>query len=157
MNSRSSARALVVGPSGRVLLVRVRDARIVDPERPRPPDFWTTLGGGLEPGETFETAALREITEETGLVDVVLGPQLWERSVTLLVDGVPQLQQERYFVAWSSTEHLEDSGQTDTEREVFRGFRWWTAAGIRTSSDTFAPEEIPGLVLRAIEATPEGR
>ena len=29
--------------------------------------FWSIPGGYLEPGETFETAAIREVKEETGL------------------------------------------------------------------------------------------
>jgi 8-oxo-dGTP diphosphatase len=31
------------------------------------PNTWQTIGGGLEPGETFEEAVKREVLEETGL------------------------------------------------------------------------------------------
>jgi 8-oxo-dGTP diphosphatase len=56
------AMAVVVGRSGAVLLqLRDADAR-ADPNR------WSPPGGHIEPGESPEQAARRELTEETGLV-----------------------------------------------------------------------------------------
>src|SRR3954469_6054171 len=46
--------------------VVVRDGRIAVVHRPRYDD-WSLPKGKLEPGETWEQAALREIEEETGL------------------------------------------------------------------------------------------
>ena len=50
---------------GRLLLVR----RGQDPERGR----WSVPGGRVEPGETSQEAAVREVLEETGLHVVVTG------------------------------------------------------------------------------------
>lgn len=58
---------MVQDERGRVLLVR----RARDPEAGR----WTVPGGHVEPGETFEQAARREVREETGL-DVAIGREL---------------------------------------------------------------------------------
>jgi ADP-ribose pyrophosphatase YjhB (NUDIX family) len=51
--------AVVVDPSGRVLLVR----------RGRPPSVgsWTLPGGRLEPGEALDAAVVREVEEETAI------------------------------------------------------------------------------------------
>lgn len=59
------AASAVVWRDGKVLLVR----------RGRPPgkDFWSLPGGKVEPGETNEAAALREVLEETGLSPQILG------------------------------------------------------------------------------------
>lgn len=46
---------------GRVLLLRHRSGR------PHGADFWALPGGLVEPSETIATAAVRELTEETGL------------------------------------------------------------------------------------------
>ncbi len=42
-------------------------------------DYWTLPGGGVEPGETFEQAAVREVEEEVNLT-VRVTRFLWERS-----------------------------------------------------------------------------
>jgi 8-oxo-dGTP diphosphatase len=46
--------------------VVMRDGRLVVVHRPRYDD-WTLPKGKLDPGESFEDAALREVAEETGL------------------------------------------------------------------------------------------
>jgi 8-oxo-dGTP diphosphatase len=46
--------------------VLVRDGRVALVHRPKYDD-WTLPKGKLDPGETFEEAALREVSEETGI------------------------------------------------------------------------------------------
>lgn len=50
-------------PSGRLLLVRVTSG-LADA------GLWTLPGGGIEWGEHPETALIRELEEETGIVDI---------------------------------------------------------------------------------------
>lgn len=61
-------RVLLLSPRGRILLIRYRNTDRSGIDNP----CWITAGGGIEPGETILEAALREITEETGLADVRL-------------------------------------------------------------------------------------
>ena len=69
-----------------------RDGRVLLVHRPRYDD-WTFPKGKLDPGESFEDAALREVEEETG-VRCTLGREL--PSIRYEVNGRPKLV--RYWV-----------------------------------------------------------
>jgi ADP-ribose pyrophosphatase YjhB (NUDIX family) len=70
---RPAARALVLDPDDRVLLVRFSFPWVDYP-------VWAPPGGGLEPGETAAEGIRRELAEEVGLVDFELGPVVWIRE-----------------------------------------------------------------------------
>ncbi|MHB9026435.1 MAG: NUDIX hydrolase [Armatimonadota bacterium] len=55
-----AASAIVIDDQGRVLLHRRRDN-----------DYWSLVGGRMEPGETIAATAVRETLEESGL-DVIV-------------------------------------------------------------------------------------
>ena len=64
-----SARALLVDPQDRVLLMKLAfNAHQT---------VWLTPGGSLHPGESFEDALCREIREETGLTLAHPGHWVW--------------------------------------------------------------------------------
>lgn len=67
-----AAGAVVTDLQGRVLLVR----RARDPQRGR----WSVPGGRVEPGESLEQAAAREVLEETGL-RVEVARELWSLRI----------------------------------------------------------------------------
>ena len=58
------------------VLIHVRrgDEFLVAHRSPDSGGYWHTIAGGVEPGEAFHTAALRELREETGLDGAVLEP-----------------------------------------------------------------------------------
>ena len=60
--------AVIILDKRRILLIRrFRDGR----------DYHVIPGGHIEPGETLEATAIREIKEETGF-DIDLGEKIWE-------------------------------------------------------------------------------
>jgi 8-oxo-dGTP diphosphatase len=94
--------------------VVMRDGRIAVVHRPRYDD-WSLPKGKLDPGESWEQAALREIEEETGLRCRL------ERELETMhyeVGGRPKT------VRWWQMAVLEDLG-SDPDDEV-DGLRWVT-------------------------------
>jgi 8-oxo-dGTP pyrophosphatase MutT (NUDIX family) len=62
---RRAARVILLDPQDRVLLMRYDGG-------PPSGSHWATPGGGLNPGEDYREAAVRELAEETGWTDIVL-------------------------------------------------------------------------------------
>jgi 8-oxo-dGTP pyrophosphatase MutT (NUDIX family) len=75
---RRAGRVIVLDLDGRVLLFRYDDV---------PPNgrHWCTPGGGLDDGEDYAAGARRELAEETGWTDVVLGDEVAAMHVS---DGI---------------------------------------------------------------------
>jgi 8-oxo-dGTP diphosphatase len=71
------------------------------PDAPTSPHQWSLIGGGIEPGETAEEAALREVREETGLHLQEPLAQLWHG----LLPSVSQLAAyNEWFVFLAQTQ-----------------------------------------------------
>src|SRR5262245_61088005 len=96
---RPSARVLIFDPQGRVLLFSSAMPDGVSAGR-----LWVAPGGALEPNETWEQAAHRELYEETGL-EVPLGPCVWHREHAWYwaSRGDWYRSIERFFVARTET------------------------------------------------------
>jgi ADP-ribose pyrophosphatase YjhB (NUDIX family) len=133
---RAGARALLLDPEDRVLLVR-----FVNPETGE--EFWATPGGGIDPGETLEEALRRELREETGLDDVELGPVVWTRREVFRWAGKTLDQSEH--IALMRVPAFEPRPQLTAEQLVEEGvheLRWWTLRELEASDANFVPTRI---------------
>ncbi|MFI5254247.1 MAG: NUDIX hydrolase [Candidatus Limnocylindrales bacterium] len=136
---RQAVRVLLVDDSERVLLMRVHDGEA---------SCWWTPGGGVEPGETDDEAARREIREETGLTGITLGPCVWTRRHTGILRGRPFDQQERVYFA--RVPHFTPRpGTGEPAEHAAVDMRWWSVDELDRTTDRLSPGGL-SMHLRAL-------
>ncbi len=140
MRERKTVRILLLDPMDRLLLMR---GRMVADGIPA----WFTVGGGLEPGESINAGALREIAEETGFSDVVLGPQVWLRDATgHLPSGERVLLRETYLFARCAGLEPSREGWEPHENDLVDDLCWWSLADLKSCPDPVYPERLLDLL-----------
>lgn len=140
---RRAARVFLVDADGAVLLLRG-----CDPARSDAGFWWFTPGGGIDPGETAEAAARREVGEETGLDVGDLGAVVFRRRTEFDFEGVHYRQSEEFFCARCDRFVVDDAGWSEVERRTMLDHRWWTPAELAATDETIYPEEIADIVAR---------
>ena len=120
MRKRPSARLLITTPQRRVLLFRFVHKTGAPAGKVR----WATPGRGVEDGETFAEAAMRELREETGIHAAQMAGPVGRSEVQLqLPDGEWVLAVEQYIVAHTGTELISRDSWTVQERELMAEHR----------------------------------
>jgi 8-oxo-dGTP pyrophosphatase MutT (NUDIX family) len=142
MQQREAVRALLLDPTGAVLLMRV-----VEPMTKRP--WWVTPGGGIDAGEDHPAALRRELREELGfdLAPGGVGPAVWHRRLVLPWNGKRIQQQETYYVVETDRFDPAQCLEGDAATGWFPAVpRWWTTDELRTSDEDIAPSRLADLL-----------
>ncbi|MGO8957126.1 MAG: NUDIX hydrolase [Streptosporangiaceae bacterium] len=137
-------RLVLQDSGGRILLFRAQ----LSSRSPQP--WWELPGGGIEPGESYQQAAVREVREETGLLisPAQVGPPLWRRSATWTGHGIRRLQHEVVAAVRidASEPEITDGGRTPEERDEYVASRWWPVPELLASTERFYPGRLRELL-----------
>ncbi len=136
---RAATRVLLVDETDHVLLFCYPAAGVGD-------CFWVPPGGGLREGEDHETAARRELHEETGLAGAELQVLGWRRRVAFPWLGRFVRQDERWFLARCRRCEVDPAAVARVRDEGVTEARWWSPADIAASSAQFVPTRLAELL-----------
>ena len=146
---RVTARVLPVNPDGEVLLLQDVDPAVPGVLR------WGTIGGALDPGESHHEAAVREMFEETGLVD---------RPVRAHPAGPPRAPASSAGPActtaartpssrcrWPRDVEVSFDHLVPEEVGIVLAWGWWTPSALAADGGAVA-EDLPDILALGVEA-----
>lgn len=146
---RAAVRVLLVDPDSRLLLFRY-----IGDEGER---FWCPTGGGIDPGESPEVAARREVREETGWSGPLELVEVWHRRHVALFLGQLVDQREQWFLARVPVFSVHTGGFTELERQTISEWRWWSVADLHNAPERLVPDDLAARVEALLASGPPKR
>lgn len=141
MNYRKSSRVVMLNDHEEIFMFR---------HTGRTRTYWVLPGGGVDPGESWEQAALREMWEETGITGATLGPLLWTRRARTTYAGEPVLQDERYYLVRVGLPEYTNANQMADEKRTYTAAHWWSLPEMRATTEVLYPERLADLMAPVI-------
>jgi len=138
---RESVRAIIVDGSLRILLSRVTSLGKTNNKQ-----LWVTLGGRIQKGEDLKQALERELSEELGAINYVIGPKVWFGDERVNWNGKLVRLIEHFFLVSVPPGEYRFLGVDQAEVASTYELKWWTANKIAASADRFVPCGLANLL-----------
>ena len=142
---RDVVRAVVLDQHEEILLLHTHD-----PTYPELGSWWELPGGGIDPGETYREAVIRELAEETGIAvrpQQVAAPT-WRRRATFRYRGERRVNNEVIVLVRLPMPGpaVVGDGRIGFEDDDYFDYRWTPVADVLASTDRFYPGRLPALL-----------
>ncbi len=131
-----------------ILLIKHCDTTPANPNHPDQLEYWVPPGGGVDDGETFEEAAIRELSEETGIEIDHVEKCILTSDIDLYFSGEIVTQHEKFFLA-TITGRPTPTHSNINPGEPIADERWWKISEIESSSEVFFPTGLVKLIRDA--------
>ena len=142
---RNSIKVLLLNDDNELLLICVDDPKPTTVKGEYHGRFWDTIGGEIEPHESIQQAALREIHEETGITkeEIELGPIVWFGELDLVLAGTLTHIKQRFIVARTKQKNVSLENLTQAEQAVVKKVDWFSLEEIKNSTEVIYPVLLP--------------
>ncbi|HRW58101.1 MAG TPA: NUDIX domain-containing protein [Chlamydiales bacterium] len=141
LSTRKSVKILLINPDNKILLMQAEDPKITSKEGNYHGRFWFPVGGGLEENETIKQAAIRELYEETGLLEkhVTIGPIVWHGAFELNINNVLTQLDQTFIVMKTKEKEVRLHALCEWEKQHALNLAWFSYEEICNCEDVIYP------------------